>query len=447
MKQSIGELPPRGEKVWFIIKDGAHEGPYALSQLELKSSHGDMLADAPIWARGWPAPLPLSSVLMAYQKNEEVAPSIVATSEPIVEAQVTPTEMAQEPVQIELPKKVRWPYILAGFVLLLGWWVSTQLKMQTELVRPADVTLERFRELKSMFEKFTEAVPLPHVTIASDYSKIWLVDRSNQQCTFEGSFYSSADQNLSGGSIHFQVFGVSAQHWVLFDRLNFVEGQKLIPGRYRMNIERRDCQAKGVLSFWQKADQDLRLAHEVDIYLGDPLELGQRLKELAQKKLQESKQSLLKNRQAWRDIEEKLRTLSAISLQIEQNFQELLNRKFPWDARLKRVIDLYTLRFGGFLTNFMVQNDADFNLLATQDLPQKVDIMGRQSMINTFGKRLGFVSMSLIEKLQKDKSAPNRRDLQDWLQSLSQDMGVEREKLKLAAQEAQALSIKDGVLE
>jgi hypothetical protein len=68
-------------------------------------------------------------------------------------------------------------------------------------------------------------------------------------------------------------------------------------------------------------------------------------------------------------------------------------------------------------------------------------------MINTFGKRLGFISMSLIEKLQKDKAPPNRRDLQDWLRSMSQDMGVEREKLKLAAEEAQALSVKDGVLE
>lgn len=447
MKQSIGELPPRGEKVWFIIKDGAHEGPYALSQLELKTSQGDMSADPPIWARGWPAPLPLSSVLMAYQKNEEVPQPLIEASKPTLDSFATPSESPAESVQLEIPKKVRWPFILAGFVLLFGWWVSTQLKMQTDLVRPADVTLERFRELKSIFEKYTEAVPLPHVTISSDYSKIWLVDRSNQQCTFEGSFYSSADQNLSGGAIHFQVYGVSAQHWVLFDRLNFVEGQKLIPGRYRMNIERRDCQTNGVLSLWQKADQDLRLAHEVDIYLGDPQELGQRLNELAQKKLQESKQSLLKDRQAWRDVEEKLLTLSAISLQIEQNFQELLNRKYSWDARLKRVIDLYTLRFGGFLTNFMVQNDADFNLLATQDLPQKVDIMGRQSMINTFGKRLGFISMSLIEKLQKDKAPPNRRDLQDWLRSMSQDMGVEREKLKLAAEEAQELSVKDGVLE
>lgn len=446
MKQSIGELPPRGEKVWFIIKDGAHEGPYALSQLELKSNEGSLAADAPIWARGWPAPLPLNSVLIAYQNNHQAMP----VEEPN-------TLVSESPVDVSLSGPVaakkasdyqfRWRYILIGFVLLLGWWVSTQVKVQTELVRPADVTLKRFRELKSLFDRYHGPVPLPHVTIASDYSKIWLIDRSNQQCTFEGSFYSSAEQNLSGGAIHFQVFGVSAQHWVMFERLNFIEGQKLIPGRYRMNVERRDCQPQGIDSLWQKPDQNLRLAHEVDIYLGDPAELGQRLNELAQKKLQESKQSLLKNRQAWRDIEEKLRTLSAISLQIEQNFQELLNRKYPWDARLKRVIDLYTVRFGGFLTNFMVQNDADFNLLAAQELPQKVDIMGRQSMINTFGKRLGFISMSLIEKLQKDKAAPNRRDLQDWLRSLSQDMGVEREKLRLAAEEAQALSVKDGVLE
>ncbi len=401
----------------------------------MKSIKGEINADGLVWARGWPAPLKLNAVLLAYRTPDQIE----------IRAELVTKDEMIEPKKGS--KKKSWRIILLSLVLFLGWWVNSHYKIKIELVRPADIRLERFRELKSIFDNSSEKIPLTQAAVSIDYSKIWLIDRSEQQCVFEGSFYSNNNQNLSGVDIHFQVSGVSTQHWITFNRLNFIEGQKLIPGRYKMNIERKDCRSEGLLAFWQAPDPNLKLELEVDLYSGDAQELGLRLSELAKKKRQESLKIASKNRQAWRDIEEKLRTLSAISLQIEQNFQELIMSKISWSVRLKRVIDSYTLKFGGFLTNFVVQNDADFNVLATQDLPQKVDVMGRQSMINAFGKRIGFLSMSLIEKLQKDKVAPNRQALKNWLTSFSKNLASEREKLKVAAEEAHIFATKVEVIQ
>ncbi|MBY0518677.1 MAG: hypothetical protein K2P81_17335, partial [Bacteriovoracaceae bacterium] len=190
----------------------------------------------------------------------------------------------------------------------------------------------------------------------------------------------------------------------------------------------------------KKSDPRLSVTFDVILYSGVESELTSRLNNLAKKKELEEKKREQVSAQLWRDVEEKLRTLSAISSQVEQNFQGLLDRRMAWPARLKKVIDAYTMKFGGFLTNFIIQNDEDFNKIATQDVIGKIDIMGRQPLINAHAKRIGFISMKFIEKLQSSKEAPNRKDLVEWMKVVTQDFGVERESLRIAVLEAQMFS-------
>lgn len=415
-----------------MIKEGAHEGPYAMLQLEARSRQGEIDHESMIWAKGWPQPLPFHVVHAAYQEQIIVVPT------------PHPEVLSQEPLPVEPRRGPSLWWIVSALLVFVGviWAATTLLRAPIVLSRPAELPLEKFRHVQAQFERFEQAVPLPLVVVSTDYSKIWAVDRSTQSCTYVASFFSAHTQNLSGEVISWQAQSVSAKHWVLFERLSFIDGQKIFPGRYKMTLARENCAPQGVLSIFQAPDEDVSVSVEVDLFTGDPEELGRRLEALARKKTRDSKQLEQTNRQAWRDIEEKLRTLDAIIVQVLQNFQNLLKRDLPWPQRMKRVVDLYTVRFGGFLSNFIIQNDADFNLLATQDLPQKIDVLGRQALINTFAKRIGFVSMSFIERLQKDPAIPSRRDLEDWLRIMEQDMGVEREKLKQAALDAQELSLK-----
>lgn len=438
MSNSINELPDRGEKVWFIIRQDSHEGPYALSMLEDKLTSGELRKDSLVWARGWPEALPLSRVQAAY-RGEVASEAEEPPKRPLREV----TEVREEevdgsaPIEHKPASTSRWPLlVLVLLVLGGGLWATRQLQPQVELTRPADMNIDAFRKMRSAFQQINRAVPVPQAVVSADYRKIWLSDGSPQMCHYEATFHSDADKNLGGEPISFQAQAPLLQHWVMFDRMNFTEGQKLMPGRYTLTVNRKDCAPQGLLSWWEPAHPPLSLVFDVDLFHGSSDELQARMDVVFKKKEAAEKQRAEIAKQAWRDIGEKLRTLSAIASQIETGFNELLNRKLAWKPRMNRVIDSYTMRFGGFLTNFTVKNDEDFSLLATQDFPDKIEIMGRQPLINAHAKRIGFLSMGLIEKLQKLSAAPNRTDLQDWLRTLQQDFGVEREKLRLAIEEA-----------
>ena len=74
MSNSIDELPDRGEKVWFIIRQDSHEGPYSLSSLEERLAAGELKKDSLVWARGWPEALPFFRVQSAYRGEVHTEP-------------------------------------------------------------------------------------------------------------------------------------------------------------------------------------------------------------------------------------------------------------------------------------------------------------------------------------------------------------------------------------
>lgn len=436
MSNSIDELPDRGEKVWFIIRPDSHEGPYSLSNLEEKQAAGELKKDSLVWARGWPEALPFFRVQSAYhgevrvEPEEKPAPFVRPISREHLDLdRDTPPDLPVAPA--------RWPLLLTALAVLGGGlWLTSKLKPQAELTRPSEMNIDAFRKMRSAFEQIDRPVPIPEVVVAADYRKIWLADGTTQMCHYQATFQSEAQDNLGGNKVSFQTEAPLLQHWAMFDRLNFTEGQKLMPGRYLLTLTREDCAPQGLMSFWESPHPVLNLSYHVEIFHGAPDELQARMAMVAKKKEAEERQKRELALQAWRDVGEKLRTLSAISQQIEAGFNDLLNRKVAWKPRMQRVIDGYTMRFGGFLTNFTVKNDEDFSALAAQDFPDKVDLMGRQPLINAHAKRIGFLSMGLIEKLQKNPEAPNRSDLQDWLRTLQQDFAVERESIRRAIAEA-----------
>jgi hypothetical protein len=435
MSNSIDELPDRGEKVWFIIRQDSHEGPYSLSSLEERLAAGELKKDSLVWARGWPEALPFFRVQSAYRGEVHAEPQ----EKPVRFVRPAPQE---EDFAIDTPPVLpstpaRWP-LFVGVLLMLGagLWATNSLKPQAELTRPSEMNIDAFRKMRTAFEQVNRPVPIPEVVVAADYRKIWLADGTTQMCHYQATFHSEAQDNLGGQPVSFQTEAPLLQHWAMFDRLNFTEGQKLMPGRYLLTVVRQDCAPQGFFGFWETAHPTLNFSFNVEIFHGSPDELQARMAMVAKKKEAEEKQRREISLQAWRDIGEKLRTLSAISQQIESGFNELLNRKLAWKPRMQRVIDGYTMRFGGFLTNFTVKNDEDFSTLASQDFPDKVELMGRQPLINAHAKRIGFLSMGLIEKLQKTAAAPSRSDLEDWLRSLQQDFAVERENIRRAIAEA-----------
>lgn len=439
MNPSIGELPGPGEKVWYVIHDQGHIGPLSFQEL-VKSK---VPATTRIWARGWPVPLAFEVIRTAYRTN--ASPGAPLSLPPLPEAEVAPPPVprasaaGERRVEIEvLPKSrrsSRWKALLVLPLFVAGggvWWFTRPPK----LLRPEGLPLPAYRDIRAGFRQSAVPMPVRKLGMATDFTRLWLADRSRQTCSYDIALSSAPDKNLSGEKAAFQSEATLEDHWVEFSKWTFTAGQKLWPGIYQLSLHRIECRPEGLRALWERTDPDLSIAFEVEIFTGQRKDLLSALAELAKRKRRDQHLAREALVSSWRDVEEKCRTLSAISLQIQQGFETLLDKKVPWNNRLKAAVERYTLRFGGFLTDFTIRNEEDFNRIGTQEVLDKVTLMEKGPVITNFAKRIGFVSMELIEWVQK--GTPKRPDLEAHLRTLSAELEKVRVGLEDEANLAQA---------
>lgn len=444
MNSSIGELPGAGEKVWYIIEEHGHQGPFSFIELQSKSLN----ASIHIWAKGWPVPLNFEVLRVAYQPAaiEEPPPLPLLTKKlmSLKEETVERPQIFEEPedkkglnlARKSKPKKI----IIAGLgaVFLVWSGLFFWLNKSPHLQRPESLPLILFRMIDADFEKTKANGPIEILGVSGDYSKVWLADRSKQNCTYDLSLVSEPLENLSGEKVSLQSEGESNNHWVLFDRWTFNLGFKLWPGHYQATLSRVGCQHRSKILSWLKPDRDLLQTFRATVFVGNKIDLENGLTALKNKALEEEQKAHQALVMSWRDIEEKCRTLSAISLQIQQGFGLLSDYKIPWRSRVKNVVNRYTLRFGGFLTNFTIRNEEDFNRIGRQKVLEKVLLMEKGPIINNYAKKIGFLSMSLIEWLPK-KTHPKKGELEKRLQNLKIDLEKVRQGLEAEANLAQKI--------
>lgn len=437
MKSSIGELPGAGEKVWYIILEQGHQGPYSYIELQGKSLN----ASTRIWAKGWPAPLSLEVLADAYRpvSADEPPPLPPLSKEELV---MELPEMAEDYAEVNVVagKSKFKKAVLAGIglIFLMGGGLFFYLNKSPQLQRPESLPLPSFRLIHSAFNKTKANGPIEILGVSGDFRKVWLADRSKQNCLYDLTLESGPLENLSGGKVSLQAEGESNNHWVLFDRWTYNSGLKLWPGHYQATLTRVGCQYKSPFLSWLKPDRNLMQTFKTSVYVGNIKDLEANLQALRNKLEREKQKAHQALIMSWRDIEEKCRTLSAISLQIQQSFGLLLNKKIPWKNRVKNVVDRYTLRFGGFLTNFTIRNEEDFNRIGRQNISGKVLLMEKGPIINNFAKKIGFLSMNLIEWLPR-KTNPKQKDLVKRLTSLNAELETVRHGLEAEAESAQKM--------
>jgi hypothetical protein len=409
MDTSIGELPDAGERVWFCIQEDAHVGPFSFSQLQAQCSPQQL-----VWAKGWPEPLPLYLLENAYHQR---SPAEVETAEAIPRT------------AWRLQGKWAWATVLASVAIGLGFFYPRGL------VRPAEMPISAFRQARDFFVAKTRAEPLAWVGVRRDYSRLWLLDRSPQSCVFEIQMLSGGSENLSGNPVALQAQSVSKDHWVVIDSWSLAQGQRLWPGHYEIKLSRRHCRAEGIWAWWQSAEKNLSKVFSFPIAL-NVQDMQARLTLMRTEKIAREKKLRDALLFGWRDVEEKCRTLAAITSQIDTGFRALLNREVQWNTRVKTVVSDYTLRFGGFLTNFVVKNDEDFVRLAALPMEEKNLLLARQPVVNDKARLIGFHSMRLIEWLQL--GMPARPALEKQLALLSAELTKLRLELEAEARSAQA---------
>lgn len=373
-----------------------------------------------IWAKGWPVPLAYEVLQKAYHPSHSL-PLFPEFSEAAPVGNPSPSRFS-----------FKWVAITAALLLVGGgvyWYFTPQ-----QLMRPEGLPLPAYREIRQAFKNPAQAGPVQILGVSGDYRRVWLADRDGQRCTYGLTLNSAATDNLSGDVVNLHAEATSESHWVVFDRWEYQAGLRLWPGKYQAVVNRIDCASTVV---WQDAAADKEFSFTVEVFAGTKRDLEVGLTGLRSKKKKEQQRARQALVLGWRDVEEKCRTLSAIAVQIQQSFALLLDRKVPWRSRVTRVVDRYTLRFGGFLTNFTIRNEEDFNRIAREEVLEKVKLMSKGPIITGHAKRIGFVSMELIEWLQQ--GVPKREVLEARLQQLQTALEGVRRELDAEAASAQAV--------
>jgi hypothetical protein len=134
------------------------------------------------------------------------------------------------------------------------------------------------------------------------------------------------------------------------------------------------------------------------------VEFNQVLDKLIQKKLEAQEKKQNEEELFWQDLQQKLQTLVAISIQIEQLLIDFSQTPVPqFSQNLKRMIDKYTRNYGHFLTEFVKANEKYFQDLEKSGLKDMTHKRGYEALVRTASKNIGHESMKIIEDLQKVK--------------------------------------------
>lgn len=425
---------------WFIMLPSGHEGPYSLDYLISQQSLGKLSVSTRIWAEGLAEALELRLAIHysnqrpepVQEEEDELPPPLppLPDEDESEELELSPAlneEELEEESSEELPKKTPAKKALMmaaiGLVIVLGGvfqFIKTQEKF--EIKRMPGMNPELHQKIQSDFKFdgwdkkifFKEYIP-------TDLSHLWLVTASFQTCDVEATFTSVKDKllSLTDEKISFRTKGVLSNHVVDFSQFDFQSGSKIVPGFYELDIKADNCAWDGIIpqlaNFFSSPEKEYFARTKVVLYAKGAEAFSQVLDKLIRKKLEIEVKAQDQEDLFWQDLQQKLQTLLAITLQIEQLMVDFLEKE-PAQFKKNRVQMevLYTQKFGGFLTKFVVANEDYFKGLGKTELSNLYQKQSYESLIRLTAKKIGHDSMKLIEGFQSQKGNPSKVQIADY---------------------------------
>jgi len=401
---------------WFLLLASGHEGPYSLEQL-IKRGDSPLTK---IWAEGLSYPVTLEHALNQAEPAEEIDEDDIPPLPPLpVEEnfeEVVEYEDYQEssPPPLKPIKKVKYllPFIILGLLIIgIAVYEWSQRQETFSISRPSGMGVEIHERIlrENKFESWNKKLFLKEY-IPSDLSQIWLVTSSFHSCDIEARFESEENKLLTekDQKVHFTTKGVLKNHLVTFDEFKFDEGTKIIPGLYKMSLKASDCKwtnfLSKVMNGLKSPVENYESKMSVVLYHKGAGEFNEVLDKLIRRKLEAEVKASNQEDLFWQDLQQKLQTLQAVLLQVEQlflDFSSTPNRDYQ--KNLKSMVAQYTKNYGGFLTDFVIANEKYFLDLDSSGLKNLSQKRTYEKLVNMTATELGFGAMKLIEELQSKK--------------------------------------------
>ena len=361
----------------------------------------------------YPPPPVFAAPAPSYEEDEE---DDIPPLPPLPEEEVS---------EVKIKARQNFPVgLVAGVALIImvylfyAQWIRG--KETISLRRYPKMSLDLFEKIKAntQFDGWGKQIFFKEY-VPSDLSSIWFINSGFQKCDVEATFHSIKGKLLSVKDVEvlFQSRTMLKGHVAEFSHFEFTQGQKIIPGLYEVDINASNCEWDGMTpklaNKFVGPEESYKARTKVILFPEGAVQFNQLLEKLLNKKALTEIRLEKKDELFWQDMEEKLQTLQAISMQIEQFFLELLDKdakKFA--ANLKEGINLYTRQFGTNLTSFVMSNEKDFQKLSSEVKLRVSKDYDYEKVIRLTGKEIGAVSIKIIDDLQKLK-APKRAQLNE----------------------------------
>lgn len=441
---------------WFLILPTGHEGPYSQFDLENLFSNKKLGLDVKVWAEGLSSPIPLKELFLKSLDQEETIedelppplpdlPNIPTEAKntqelppSVPEAEGEDKSMSLTETQPIKPKRrltFLFPLILVILIAIsLREWIRSSEVVTIQRYPRMSMELHRRIEESVKFDGWNREIFFKEFT-PPDLSQIWLVNAGFQHCQVEAEFRSISGKLITPEEmgVTFTTQGELKNHVVVFDEFKFSQGAKIIPGMYEMSIKASRCDWDGILPTLANRFRAPMKSYEaktnVILYGQGPEEFQKVLAEITQKKYEAELRDTRMKDQFWDDLQQKLQTLLAISLQIEQSFVDLTDgNPTTFSKRLAPMVQEYTKKFGQFLTNFVTANEEYFGKIKKTKYRELALRKDYEEMVRLLAKDTGLISMKLIEDFQKMKN-PTKAQLIQKKKSLIADFSDLKERI------------------
>ena len=420
---------------WFILGPLGHIGPYSLSQLEDLLKIKKLTEDVKVWAEGLPDGVELKLAL----RSSHVAPEAEETPPelpplPTEELPPIPENPASEVVDDSTPPDMDFPLEEAGsgkkipawafiafVVMLMGiftlnGFISNQETLS--ITRQPKMSMDLYERIQkdNPFISWDKAIFFKEY-LTDDHSHIWLVTSSFHTCDVAARFTSLDGKVLSmeEEKISFKTAGKLSNHIVEFSSLDFSQGNKIIPGLYEMDVKATNCEWNGMMAKlmnkFMGPPAEYVARTKVVLFSKGAQEFNTVLDKLLQKKMEIELRQQNESDLFWQDLQQKLETLQAITLQIEQHVLDFLqNDPGKFKQNVKPMVNEYTRKYGSFLTSFVIENENYFKDLKYEGKGSSQK-KSYELMVKLTSKKIGLESMKFIEEFQGIKKNPGPSEI------------------------------------
>ena len=394
---------------WFIFLPTGHEGPYSLESLQSRSLKGNLSPFIKIWAEGLEKPLTLKEVIALHEEP-------VALPEfklpPLPEDEVITLPLDTVDKQKQKNKSVLLISLSLSAMVFIGLyqWISGQEHFKIRRYPKMSLDLHQRILGEFTFEGWNKKIFFKEY-VPTDLSSIWLVTSGYQSCEVEADFNSIKDKliSLRDESVSFKTRGNLSGHVVEFSKFSFTDGTRVIPGMYEMDIHAKNCRWDSILpslaNIFSPPDSQYVARTRVILFDQGPVAFNKLLESLLRKKIEEEAKVQNLEESFWTGLQEKLLTLNAIVLRVEQHFLDTLTQTpQSFDKKLKPSIETYTNYYGSFLSSFVIKNEEEFKQLLGSELKGISQKRNYELMLKMTAKKIGLESMTIIEEMQTMKS-------------------------------------------